>query len=302
MNFSRIANAIDTVALETMKVAVFGVGGSADLCRQLLRCGVRQFSLCDFDVVGIENLCRQGYENTDVGRLKVDALRDSLRRIDPDVQVETVARDCTSLTVDELQELLADVGLLIMATDQFAAQAWGNRVALQYRIPAIWLGMYAGGGCGEIIFWYPQLKSCLRCLAPSRFRAHEVATPGRLDPVSSGVTIFDVGMTDAIAGVIAIALLTRGHDNRFGRVIEALGQRNFLQVKLDHAWIFNGRDIIREQLAIPPENSAYFSWNTIARCDPDSGNLPCPDCEQFRGHRFEQVNGQWQRIIAENER
>ena len=45
-----------------------------------------------------------------------------------------------------------------------------------------------------------------------------------------------------------MGLLTRGSANRYGRLIAQLGDRNFLQVKIDPSWTWKGRDIIREQL------------------------------------------------------
>ena len=36
--------------------------------------------------------------------------------------------------------------------------------------------------------------------------------------------------------MIVLGLLTRGADNRYGKLIEQLGDRNFLQIKIDPAW------------------------------------------------------------------
>lgn len=301
MDYQRINSAIDVESLSQKCVMQVGVGASSDFSRQLLRCGVRQFKLFDPDRVGPENLCRQGYEAADIARPKVEATADSLRRIDPDVSVEAYCRDVTQLGNDEIASVMSNVDLLVLATDRFKAQAFGNELALQFGIPAVFMGVYPQGAGGEVIFWHPRLLACMRCLCPSRFRAHEAAliSGERLDPPSDGASILDVGITDSIAASICISQLTRGHDSRFGRLIDTLGDRNFLQIKLDPDWLVNGRDIVREQLGVTPECGTYFAWNTIARRDPDAGQLPCPDCERFRGHRFVEVDGKWQRIVPE---
>ena len=77
-----------------------------------------------------------------------------------------------------------------------------------------------------------------------------------------------------------------GSDNRFGRLIDDLGDRNFLQLSTDPGFRIGGRDVIAEQLGISDQCDTHFAWNTIARRDPDHGRLPCPDCEEYRGHRF----------------
>jgi hypothetical protein len=98
---------------------------------------------------------------------------------------------------------------------------------------------------------------------------------------AAGADIFALQILDGIAGMIVLALLTRGADNRYGRLIEQLGDRQFLQVKLDPAWTLGGKDVIREQLGIAPDCDAYLSFCTIARRDPDPGGQ-CPDCKKFR--------------------
>ena len=146
---------------------------------------------------------------------------------------------------------------------------------------------------GTLEFLPKSIPDRVRCLTASRYRAHERASQGgaRLDPPSDGATIFDIQYLDAIAGMLAIGLLTRGAANRFGRLIDQLGDRSFLQVKIDPTWTLKGRDIVAEQLGIPEGHDPYFSFCTIARRDPDRGAAPCHDCERFRGHRFTELRG-----------
>ena len=81
--------------------------------------------------------------------------------------------------------------------------------------------------------------------------------------------------------MICVGLLTEGSDNRHGRLIGQLGDRQFLQVKIDSLWAWNGRDVIRETLGVSEGNDAFFSFVTAARRDPDPGGK-CPDCVKFR--------------------
>ena len=293
MDFSRIASAIDIEWMQAATISIIGAGGSAGLAASLVRSGGRRFKLFDPDVVTSSNIARQAHDTVQLGIPKVEALANMLRRINPLVEIETYDDDPTTWPVDEIALVLGSSNLLINATDRFTAHAWGNTVALRFGIPALWVGLYPCGLAGEVIWWNESIDACYRCLCAKRYSAHAQATASgkSLDPVSDGCTIFDISLLDSIAGMIAVGLITRGADNRFGRMIDELGNRNFIQIQLDSSWSHAGRNPIRELLGVAHDNSHYFAWNSIVRADPDQGRLPCPDCERFRGHDFGSVDG-----------
>ena len=284
LDTTRIAQTIDVERLSRSRVAIIGVGGAANLVASLVRCGLGAVTLIDPDTVSTLNLVRQEFERLDVGKAKVDALCYRLKQISIDVEVTALAADVTTLEETECDRLLGTADLILATTDAFAAQSWANRAALKYRIPAVWPGVYERGLGGEVVFWRPGLP-CYRCLMVNRYRVQEQARiEGRkADPASDGTTVFETGLIDAIAGQLVIGLLTGGAENRYGRLVEKLGDRNFLHVKLDSEYRLNGRDVIREQLDVPESNERFFAWNVAARRDPDGGNPPCPDCVAF-GH------------------
>jgi hypothetical protein len=96
--------------------------------------------------------------------------------------------------------------------------------------------------------------------------------------------VLAVQFVDSIAGMILVGLLTADADNFYGRLINDLGDRNFLHVKV-HDWTWRGRDVIREQLGIGETCDAFYAWNTAARRDPTGGEPPCPDCIKHLGRR-----------------
>lgn len=283
LDFTRIESAVDLARLRVARVGIVGVGGSVNLVQGLCRSGVGGLLLIDPDHVAPENLVRQEYIRADLGRPKVEALAAHLREIDERCEVEAIRGDVTRLGVDGSASF-GRLDLLIATTDRFAAQARVNELALEHQVPAIWAGVYEGGVGGEVIFWRPGLP-CYRCLVSARYRAHEEARERgeSLDPPSDGVTIFDDGFIDCIAGMLALGLLTMGSNGRFGRLVGELGDRNFMHVKIDPSCRWRGRDVTREQLGIPDGLDTFFGWNTAVRRDPDRGTPPCPDCVRF-GH------------------
>lgn len=283
MNLQRISTVLDLGQIDKATVAIVGAGGSAGLACDLARCGVRRFKAVDPQRLEARNLARQGHTARYVGMPKVDALAGMIGQINPEAEVDCLPVDFTKLTEAEINANFGDVSLFFFGTDSFKAQAFGNQVALRLGIPAIWVGLYRGGQAGEVIFWHRDLPACFRCLCAARYRAQErAASQGiRLDPTSDGADIFPIHILDSIAGMIALGLLTRGANNRYGRLIDQFGDRNFVQVKIDPTWQLRGHDVVRDQLGIAPTCDTYFAWNTIVRRDPDGGQPPCPDCVKY---------------------
>ncbi|MBI2806065.1 MAG: ThiF family adenylyltransferase [Planctomycetes bacterium] len=285
MNLNRLKSSLDIERTLNAKVGVIGAGGSMGLICDLARCGIQHFVLADPDMLESANLARQGHMAAHVGHFKVEAAAALVASINREAEVLGLPVDFTTLSEEAIDAHFGDCNLLLFCTDSFKAQAFGNQVALRLGIPAIWVGLYRGGRAGEVIFWHEDLRPCFRCICASRYGAHEQAqTQGiRLDPPSDGADIFTIHFLDSIVGMVSLGQLTRGADNRYGRLIEQLGDRNFLQVKIDPSWTLRDHDIVREQLGIAETCDAYFAWNTIVRRDPDGGEPPCPDCVKYRG-------------------
>jgi len=276
MDTRRIEGAIDTRRLASRCVAFVGCGAAAGCVRSLSRCGVGGFVLVDRDTVGPENVCRQEHFPDQAGMPKVEALAAELRRINPAVVVRTAFTDVCAVPDAEADELFLGVDLFVAATDSHAAQARVNELALRTRTPAVWAGLYRGGRAGDVAYWLPGLP-CYRCLFPTRYAA---AARGEPDPPSDGATVLDVNLFDAVAAQVAVGLLTRGADNRFGRLLDGLAGRTVLQVKIDPDWAWNGRDVVRERLGVTAGSDGYFAFCTAALRDPDPPGR-CPDCLRY---------------------
>jgi len=275
MNFDRIAQSVDVSRLQQSHVAI--VGGGYGLANDLARCGVGQFTYVDFDTVDDTNPARQDFSASDIGQPKVDAIEAALHAINPGIVVNKLRRDFCSLSPAEIEESLGSCDLLILATDRFVAQARGNLEAIRLAKPAMWIGLYRSGRAGEIAFTQPvQGQACYRCIASSRYEAfYRQAGDGDagVDIPSRGAVIMDLHIIDGIAAQIAVGLLTAGADNRFGRLIEQLGDRNFIQVKLDPTYRLGEPDVFEQHLGTNP---AQFAFNSIAlTIEPEPG---CPDC------------------------
>ena len=67
------------------RIHIIGCGSvGSTLAENLARCGITKFTLWDFDKVEAHNICNQMFTEKDVGKLKVDAVKDILSDINPE--------------------------------------------------------------------------------------------------------------------------------------------------------------------------------------------------------------------------
>lgn len=71
------------------RIHIVGCGSvGATVAENLARCGITKFTLWDFDVVEPKNLANQIFRVKDIGKLKVEALKDILMDINPEIEAD----------------------------------------------------------------------------------------------------------------------------------------------------------------------------------------------------------------------
>ena len=114
--------------LAVSHVAVIGCGGlGSNVAAMLVRCGVGELTLIDFDVVEESNLNRQMFFRDQVGMPKTEALRDTLLRINSGVTL-CLHQDC--VTSENLIELVGGADVVIEAADRAEVKAMIANTAL----------------------------------------------------------------------------------------------------------------------------------------------------------------------------
>ena len=74
----------------TERIHIVGCGSvGATVAENLARLGLTKFTLWDFDKVCSHNLANQIFRQQDIGELKVDALLNILKEINPDIEKQT---------------------------------------------------------------------------------------------------------------------------------------------------------------------------------------------------------------------
>ena len=88
MSVNTYLTAEEKARLEQAMVGIAGAGGlGSNVAAHLVRAGVRRLVLADFDVVSPSNLNRQFFFQDQIGRRKVEALAENLRRIEPGLEL-----------------------------------------------------------------------------------------------------------------------------------------------------------------------------------------------------------------------
>jgi molybdopterin/thiamine biosynthesis adenylyltransferase/rhodanese-related sulfurtransferase len=190
--------------LKNAKVLAVGAGGlGSPTLMYLAAAGVGTLGVVDFDTVDESNLQRQIiHGQSDVGRSKAESARDTIREINPLIQVNLHTERLDSTNV---MELFAQYDLIVDGTDNFATRYMVNDAAYLLGKPYVWGSIYRFDGQASV-FW-PTAPGghapCYRCLYP------EPPPPGMVPSCAEGGVL---GVLCASIGAIqtteAIKLLT----------------------------------------------------------------------------------------------
>jgi hypothetical protein len=144
-------------------VTVIGVGsiGSAT-AEALLEYGIRRFALVDPDRLQFHNLPRHRLLAYDIGRLKVNAMKDLLAARDPEAEIHALALDVIE-DADQLRGVFRQSSAVVVCSDGVASRRAANHLACWAGTPAIFGCVLEDGGIGEVIRVRPGVSACLTC-------------------------------------------------------------------------------------------------------------------------------------------
>ena len=165
-------------------VGTGGLGSPASL--YLASSGVGQLLLNDFDTVDESNLPRQVlFRDADIGNAKVSAATQALKAINPDMNAIAIGE---RLDRDGLNELVANVDVVVDCTDNFVSRWLINEVTLAHRKPLV---------SGAAIRWEGQVAvfrndldegPCYRCLySEADENLNDCAGQGIVAPVAGTI-------------------------------------------------------------------------------------------------------------------
>jgi molybdopterin/thiamine biosynthesis adenylyltransferase/rhodanese-related sulfurtransferase len=211
--------------LKNAKVLCIGAGGlGSPALMYLAAAGVGTLGIVEFDEVDESNLQRQIiHGQSDIGRSKAESAADSVREINPLVQVNVHELRLDSSNV---MDLFAQYDLIVDGTDNFATRYLVNDACVLLGKPYVWGSIYRFDGQASV-FW-AEHGPCYRCLYP------EPPPPGMVPSCAEGGVL---GVLCASIGAIqvteAIKLLTGIGEPLLGSlmVYDAL-EMNYRKIKV----------------------------------------------------------------------
>ncbi|HSK26870.1 MAG TPA: adenylyltransferase/sulfurtransferase MoeZ [Jiangellales bacterium] len=137
--------------LKNAKVLCVGAGGlGSPALMYLAAAGVGTLGIVEFDVVDESNLQRQIiHGQSDIGRPKAESARDSVKEINP--YVDVVVHD-TRLDNDNVLEIFGRYDLIVDGTDNFATRYLVNDAAVILGKPYVWGSIFRFDGQASV-FW-----------------------------------------------------------------------------------------------------------------------------------------------------
>ena len=197
--------------LKNARVLCVGAGGlGSPALMYLAAAGVGTLGIVEFDTVDESNLQRQIiHGQSDIGRSKAESARDSVREINPYVNVVLHEERLDS---ENVMEIFAQYDLIVDGTDNFATRYLVNDACVLLNKPYVWGSIYLFDGQAAV-FW-SEYGPCYRCLYP------EPPPPGMVPSCAEGGVLGVLcGSIGAIQVTEAIKVLTGVGEPLVGRLM-----------------------------------------------------------------------------------
>ena len=171
--------------LKKARVFIAGAGGlGSPVAIYLAAAGIGTIRIADHDTVEPSNLNRQVLHwEENVGGRKVDSAAAKLKKLNPNINIETIA---DTITETNVSQLVGDADLIVDAMDNLPTRYLLNKTAIDKGIPFFHGAVY--GFEGRAMTVIPGKTACLNCLY------HNAQVPKKKFPV--------IGVTPAVIGCI----------------------------------------------------------------------------------------------------
>ncbi len=220
--FSRNTGILESSRLLGCCAIISGCGSvGSQLALDLARSGVGRFVLVDNDVLAYHNICRHQCGITDVGRWKVEALRDRILEIHPQARILTLNSTLQMVPPAVFQEWCDDRSIIVGCADNREGDVYANQISCIARIPFLSIGLWERAFAGELFWSLPGSTPCYYCVfggaehaLSGRVSANRQHYIGELNPAEvqfePGIAV-DIGFVTTIGSKIALDLLSFGN-------------------------------------------------------------------------------------------
>jgi molybdopterin/thiamine biosynthesis adenylyltransferase len=185
---ARRATILETSVLREKSVVCFGVGtGGAHAVLELAKCGVGRIALVDPDRLSVGNVVRHPGGISQVGRLKVNVMRDLILEKNPDAQVLVRDVAITHENLEMFKLLIAEADLVICGTDNRPSKLLINKLCIEANVVGVYGGAFRRAYGGQVLRVRPKRSPCQECFVaamPEESADVEVSSVAAADDIA----------------------------------------------------------------------------------------------------------------------
>ena len=218
------------------KVLLLGAGGlGSPAALYLAAAGVGTLGIVDMDVVDASNLQRQVIHNLDrVGQKKVDSAAETIRRLNPDVNV--VAHP-VRLDASNVLDLIDGYDVIVDGADNFPARYLLNDASVKLGIPIVHGSIFRFEG--QVSVFDPRVGPTYRDMLPT-------PPPPELSPSCAEAGVLGVlpGIVGSLQAIETIKLILGLGEPLIGRLV-----------------VFDALDMVFSEYALKPSPDNGVTWD-----------------------------------------
>ena len=286
--FCRFGGIIESDAIANKKVLIEGAGSfGADITCGLVKSGVTDFILIDYDRLDVPNIMRHRCGLGDIGRYKTLALRQMILDKNPTANVTTFEEKVSHENIELLTDIVRAADIVVCAIDDRDGKALTNRLCVEEGKVCIFAGAFRRAYGGQILRVRPHQSLCYQCFLqhlPEQAASEEISNQRQASALSYSDRPVPVepGLANDIAPItqmvckLVIQELLKGKDTTLRSLDEDL-------VAPLYMW-FNRREKGTDQehwqpLEFDCDGMHVLRWYGVAIArHPD-----CPVCGDFLG-------------------
>ena len=211
---------LETSVLKDKTVLCIGLGtGGAFVAVELAKCGVGNFVLVDRDRLSVGNVVRHPGGISQVGRSKVNVIRDLILDKNPKARVEVHAIEVGFDNRDAIAGLVQTADIVICGTDNRQSKLLINELCVAANVTAVYGGAFRRAYGGQVLRVRPKHSPCQQCFvaampneaadveASSAVDAGEIAYSDQPVAVEPGLSLDVLPIANLLAKLALLELL-----------------------------------------------------------------------------------------------
>lgn len=154
--FSRNSGIMESEMMRTKTIVISGLGSVGSLVAlELARAGVSNFLLADDDILAYHNLCRHQCGIFDVGRFKVDAVKERILQINPQANVVAIPKRLEEIGQPVFDKFMTPECLMAGCADNRYSDRYISKLSEIYHVPMVAVGFWERAFAGEVFYSLP---------------------------------------------------------------------------------------------------------------------------------------------------